>query len=55
MTPISFILAFIFIPHSIPTALADVVISLFNYMYEACYLRYFRALHGGAFWNGGEV
>lgn len=55
MTPISFILAFIFISHSMPTALVDVIISIFNHVYEASYLRYFRAVHGGAFWNGGEV
>lgn len=38
-----------------PTALVDVVISIFNHVHEASYLRYFPALHGGAFWNGGEV
>lgn len=38
-----------------PTALVDVIISIFNHVYEASYLRYFRAVHGGAFWNGGEV
>ncbi len=38
-----------------PTALVGVIISIFNHVYEASYLRYFRAVHGGAFWNGGEV
>lgn len=38
-----------------PTALVDVVISIFNHVHEASYLTYFPALHGGAFWNGGEV
>lgn len=38
-----------------PTALGDVIVSIFNHVYEASYLRHFRALHGGAFWNGGEV
>lgn len=38
-----------------PTALVDVFISIFNHVYEASYLRYSRAVHGGAFWNGGDI